>query len=204
MQIVNRHPARDRRALQPFGMAKRAQSIFIARVPMLAHRGAGKFIVPRVAFVIFVLIDEMHDIDDGGFRTFLDEFLFTRPQRFGRNSRQGFGEPHFHIVGAGEGVRILAGAARIHDLLVAREDIRHLAGQGAARAEEVHLKHERGLVLVLFQQILQRRVRDDAAVPIIFPIPFATSGSFAGSKAAIRRSSPSNASSVYSGRKSIS
>jgi hypothetical protein len=40
---------------------------------------------------------------------------------------------------------------------MSREDIRHLAGQGAACAEEVHLKYERRLVLVLFQQILQRR-----------------------------------------------
>jgi hypothetical protein len=73
-------------------------------------------------------------------------------------------------VGAGEGIGILAGSTRVHDFLVAGEDIRHLSGKGAARAKEVHLKNERRLVLVLFQQILQRRVRDDAAVPIIFPL----------------------------------
>jgi hypothetical protein len=70
VQVVDRYAARDRGALQPFGMAKRAQCIFIARIPMLAHRSSGKLIIPRVAFVIFVLIDKMHDINDGGVRTF--------------------------------------------------------------------------------------------------------------------------------------
>jgi hypothetical protein len=53
-------------------------------------------------------------------------------------------------VGAGEGIGILAGSTRVHDFLVAGEDIRHLSGKGAARAKEVHLKNERRLVLVLF------------------------------------------------------
>jgi hypothetical protein len=77
VQVVDRYAARDRGALQPFGMAKRAQSIFIARIPTLAHRGAGQFLISRVAVVIFVLIDEMHDVDDSGVRTFGADLLPT-------------------------------------------------------------------------------------------------------------------------------
>jgi hypothetical protein len=41
----------------------------------------------------------------------------------------------------------------------------HVARQGAARAEEIDLEDQGVLRIVLVQQLLQRRVRDDAAIP---------------------------------------
>jgi hypothetical protein len=47
------------------------------------------------------------------------------------------------------------------------EHVLHVARQHAARAEQVDLEDERVEVVVLVEQVLQRRVRDDAAVPEI-------------------------------------
>ena len=45
------------------------------------------------------------------------------------------------------------------------EHLLDIAGQGAAGAEQIDLKHQRIQPVVLVQQMLQRRVGDDAAVP---------------------------------------
>ncbi len=45
------------------------------------------------------------------------------------------------------------------------EHVLHVARQHAARAEQVDLEHQRVEPVVLVEQMLQRRVGDDAAVP---------------------------------------
>jgi hypothetical protein len=62
-------------------------------------------------------------------------------------------------------VGIVAGARGIHDVLVPRQHFLDIAGQHAAGAEQVDLEHERVPPIVLVEQMLQRRVGDDAAVP---------------------------------------
>ncbi len=76
----------------------------------------------------------------------------------------GRGAPHrlhpAELVGAG------AGAARIADVLLAHVDFDHIARQLAAGAPQVDLEGERVLARPGIEHPLQRRVGDDAAVPV--------------------------------------
>ena len=59
-----------------------------------------------------------------------------------------------------------ARAARILDFLLAHHDVGQIAGNLAARAPEIHLKGQRVLARALLNDPLQRRVRDEASVPV--------------------------------------
>src|SRR5215471_5807793 len=65
-------------------------------------------------------------------------------------------------------VGVGSGAARILDLLLPRGDLEEIAGKFAACAPEIHLKREGILAEAVLGDPLQRRVRDQTAVPIIF------------------------------------
>src|ERR1700675_4311401 len=59
-------------------------------------------------------------------------------------------------------------AARVLNLLLARNDIGHIARNLAARAPEIDLKHKRVLTGATLDHPLQRRVGYEAAIPIMF------------------------------------
>jgi hypothetical protein len=59
-----------------------------------------------------------------------------------------------------------ARATRILDFLLAHHDVGQVARNLAARAPEVHLKGQRVLAAVLLDDPLQRRIRDEASVPV--------------------------------------
>jgi hypothetical protein len=50
---------------QPLLLLERALSVLVAALPMLAHRGAGKFIILGVPFICFLLVDQLQDRDLG-------------------------------------------------------------------------------------------------------------------------------------------
>src|SRR5262249_60724425 len=73
------------------------------------------------------------------------------------------------LVNTLEMVGVGSGAARILDLLLPRVDLEEIAGKFAACAPEIHLKREGILAEAVLGDPLQRRVRDQTAVPKIFP-----------------------------------
>jgi hypothetical protein len=84
----------------------------------------------------------------------------------------------------GQRVGVHAGAARIGDVLLPLHHARHGARHFAARIEQVDLQHHQGFVARMeVEHVLQRRVRDDAAVPVVVAVDAAP----AQSPAAARR-----------------
>ena len=80
-----------------------------------------------------------------------------------------------HVAVGGE-----PGAAGILDVLLPREHVRHVARHRAAGAEQVHLEHQRVHRVEMVEQVLQRRVGDEAAVPYQ-SVPMRIIGSAGGS-----------------------
>ena len=66
--------------------------------------------------------------------------------------------------------RSRAGAARIHDFLLPRVHVRHVARKLAARRPEIDLEHQRVPLRAAVDHPAQRRVGDKPAVPIIFAV----------------------------------
>src|SRR5262249_51339449 len=56
------------------------------------------------------------------------------------------------------------------DLLLPRSNLGKVAGKLAARAPEVDLERERVLALAVLEHPLQRGVRDEATVPVVFTL----------------------------------
>src|ERR1700680_1915674 len=58
-------------------------------------------------------------------------------------------------------------SAGILNVLLAAEYFRHVARQGARRAEQVHLEHEHVISVRALDNVLERRGRDQATTPEI-------------------------------------
>ena len=132
---------------------------------MFAHGCAGELVVLGVPFVGLLLID---DVQDGDLRQVCQ---FTKPplvviaQLVGGDFRQRLGQEQFQIVQAPVDVGRIARARRIHNVLVARQNVLNVARQHAAGAEQVDLEDQRIELVFLIEQMLQRRIGNDAAVP---------------------------------------
>ena len=63
MDVVDDDAGAVRRHREPVLAAQRALGVFVAALPMLAHRGAGEFVVLGVPFIGFLLIDQLQDRD---------------------------------------------------------------------------------------------------------------------------------------------
>ena len=145
LEIERGDAVRTRRAGQHLGMPERAQGIVIAGAPMVLHGQTGKLVVLGVAFVVPRAIDQVDEavhLVGGSSPEQLDVLLLAQVFRQpAQESRQGTLQP----VQALELVGARARAAGVLDLLLARDDFRHVARNLAARAPEVDLKSERVL-----------------------------------------------------------
>ena len=74
-------------------------------------------------------------------------------------------QPRLPRMDAAIEVRVVAGARGIHDVLVPGHHVLDVARQGPAGAEQIDLEHQRVDAVVEVEQILERRVRHDAAIP---------------------------------------
>ena len=135
-------------------MAQGSNGVSIAGIPMFTHGSAREFVVLDVALVFLLLIDEVDDVDVARTGIFLDQLLLGLAHLLGRDAFKSVEQLHLQIMDTRVGVGVLAGAAGISDVFLTRENIRHLAWRRAARAEEIHLKHQRGLPRLLFEQML--------------------------------------------------
>ena len=65
MHVVDNDAGTRRRHGHPFLPLERPAGVFVAALPMLAHRGAGKLVVLGVTLVGLLLIDDVEDRDLG-------------------------------------------------------------------------------------------------------------------------------------------
>ncbi|BCG78013.1 hypothetical protein MesoLj113b_15550 [Mesorhizobium sp. 113-3-3] len=107
-----------------------------------------------MTFIALVLVDQVHDVDQAGVRIVGDQRFFRRRQLVLGHALERVEQAHLQAMDALEIVGVLARAAGIHDVLVARQHVRHAARQHAAGAEQVDLEHQRRAVLLLVEQIL--------------------------------------------------
>src|SRR5271166_3920145 len=61
VDVVDEDAGTGRRDGHPFLAFERSPGVFVAALPMLAHRGAGKFVVLGVSLVGFLLVDDVED-----------------------------------------------------------------------------------------------------------------------------------------------
>ena len=156
-------------------MAQRAHGVAVPRAPMLRHRQPGELIVFRIAFVAPRAIDEMHEVVGVALSHRGQELGFLALLELVRELLQECGDGIFHLVHPLNEVRESARAARILDLLLPGRDFREVTRELAARAPEIDLKHQRvWQPLARHTRVrhkpLERRVRDEAAVPILLAL----------------------------------
>src|SRR5260221_535641 len=170
-QIDHANPALELRRLEPVGMGAGAPHVVEAGLPELAHRGAGEFVVLRIRGVGEAPVDQVGDGD-------LALVAQLRLQQvvvgiFVKGARQLVQEPAQRTAQVLELLHALgveARLARIADVLLALEHLVEVRRQLAGRAEQVDL-HDQGIdARRIVHHVPQRRVGDDAAVPVVLAV----------------------------------
>src|SRR5262249_2776129 len=140
-----------------FLVSKRALGIFVAAHPMLAHRRAGKLVVLSVSFIGLLLVDDVKDSDVRQYRELSLELpLLVRELVL--NPGQRMIEARLPAVDAAKNIGIVAHPRGIHDFLVTPEHILNVARQYTPSAEQIDLEYQRIEIVVLIEQVLQRRI----------------------------------------------
>ncbi len=150
------------------GCASVCADVAQAGLPVLVDRGARELVVLGIELIGLVAVDQVHDLDrlvrelraNGGHAGVL-------AQR-GRQPGDQVGHCLLQVHVRGHGVGVHARAARVGDVLLALQGFGQRARHGAARAEQVDLQHHQRLAARMgVEHVLQRRVGDDAAVPVV-------------------------------------
>ena len=133
---------------------------------MLAHRLARELEILGAAFIGLVAIDELHDRH----RVFLgrrleDGEVGILVEGFGQLLHQ-IGEGGAHAAETKVLVGVGTRTAGIADVLLALARFLQRAGQGPLRAEEIDLVDGEVVLVLHVEHVLQRRVGDEAAVPV--------------------------------------
>ena len=118
-----------------------------------------------IALIGLLLIDHLQDGDFRQVGETVAQCTLMLAEPVLRNLLQRLVEIGLQIVHLLVDIGIVPGAGRVNDVLVPRQHLLDIAGQRAAGAEQVDLKHQRVQLVVLVQQMLQRGVGNDAAIP---------------------------------------
>ena len=167
VDVVGGDAVADIRHFEPILVLQRIAGVVIAAAPVVLHGKLAEFVVLGVTLIGLLAIDQLHDVDRG--QALQIGFLLALLGReFGvgdeeQRVEQGLAEP----VGFLEVIGRHAGAGGILDVFLAGEDFRHVARDLAAGAEQVHLEDQRVLRAAIIEQMLQRRVGDQAAIPVV-------------------------------------
>src|SRR6266850_233500 len=158
----------------PARIAQRLQDIGAPGLPVLAHREPREFVVLGVVLVALRAIDELDDVQARG----------AGAQDFKHVARVGVGlqlgrqlahEPHERRGGAPAldiDVRIEPGTAREADVLLALGDALHARRQEPARREKVDLEDDALTLARLVDQVVERGVRSEPAIPVELAVDF--------------------------------
>src|SRR5580704_11272581 len=121
-----------------------------------------------MALIILGAIDQVYDVVDSMPRVWSQQPRFRAVLEMLRKLLEQIGYRAPQSLDMFERVSASARAARILDLLLARRHLRHRPRQLAPRAPEVNLECQRVDTRLAVDQPLQRRVRDQSAIPIAF------------------------------------
>lgn len=80
-EIESKDPIHSVWALQHLWMAKRANRIVVAGLPVFLHRTAGKFVILGATFIILGVVDELYKIVDFIIREFRQPLGLGRLQQ---------------------------------------------------------------------------------------------------------------------------
>src|SRR5262249_53493828 len=172
VEIEDEDPVTASRPLEHFGMAQRPHRVLIAGTPMVLHGQPRELVILRLALVVPRAVNQVDDVVDfvtaEGFERL---HVITVEQLFRQLAKQA-GNRSAEPLNTLEMVGVGSGAARKLDLLLTRGYLEEIAGKFAACTPEIHLKREGILAEAVLCDPLQRCVRDQAAVPIIFALDF--------------------------------
>ena len=71
VNVMDEHAGAFRRHRHPLLPLERSPRVFVTALPVLTHGGAGKFVVPCVTFIRFLLVDDVQDHDLRQIRQFV-------------------------------------------------------------------------------------------------------------------------------------
>jgi len=109
-----------RRHDHPFLALEGPAGVFIAALPVLAHRGAGELVILGVTLIGFLLINNVQNGDLRKIGKFVEPAPVVLAQLILRHLFQRLSQHQFQIMDAAVDVGGVARAGRVDDVLVAR------------------------------------------------------------------------------------
>ena len=134
--------------------------------PVLLHRAARELVVLRLPLVAGGAVDQLHDVVERGIGGLGEHARLGQVAQLGRQLLQEAVAGAEQQLQLAEGVGRGTGAAAVLDLLRPHRHLGKVARQGALRAPQVHLQHQRVEARARRQHPVQRRVGNQAAVPV--------------------------------------
>ena len=110
VHVMHDNAGAGRRHGQPFLALERAFGVFVAALPVLAHRRSGKLVVLGVTLVGFLLIDDVQNRNFGKIREFLLQPPFILAERGIRNLVQDLIAKRFPFLQPAKDVSVVARA----------------------------------------------------------------------------------------------
>ena len=154
-------------AVVPGGRSQGPAHVVEPRGPVLQHGRARELVILRIPLVGLATVDQLHDRHDVVVTDASQKLDIGVAEPFGRQlgqeaARGGLGGLRISrlIVGVEPGP---AGEA---DVLLALGRVDQGPGHRSARGEQVDLEDHEVAPALLVEDVLQRRVRDEAAVPV--------------------------------------
>src|SRR5262245_35004324 len=169
-KVDSRHSSAVRRPFQRLGMPQGADRIVVSGIPVVGHAGAGKLVVLGLNLVVLRAINQVHDLVYLAIRDGPKKLAVLGLEHFRRDLVQDVGQRDPNALNLLELIGVGPRPAGILNLLLSRQDVIEIARQLAARAPQVDLEYERVQAGIALHHPLQRRVRDETAVPIEFAI----------------------------------
>src|SRR5262245_1712046 len=165
-KVEGRHSSAVRRPFQRLGMPQCADRIVVSGIPVVGHAGAGKLVVLGLNLVVLRAINQVHDLVDLAIRDSPKKLAVLGLEHFRWDLVEDVGQRDPNTLNLLELIGVGPRPARILNLLLPRQDVVEIARQLAARAPQVDLEYERVQAGIALHHPLQRRVRDETAVPI--------------------------------------
>src|SRR5262245_15580353 len=165
-KVEGRHSSAVRRPFQRLGMPQGADRIVVSGIPVVGHAGAGKLVVLGLNLVVLRAINQVHDLVDLAIRDSPKKLAVLGLEHFRRDLVEDVGQRDPNALNLLELIGVGPRPAGILNLLLPRQDIVEIARQLAARTPQVDLEYERVEAGIALHHPLQRRVRDETAVPI--------------------------------------
>ena len=138
--------------------------------PARPHRRSAEFVVFRVALSISRPVNELHDIHRGYAAKLIKKFRFSRFTEVLGQSIPEAVDVVADIMHRAKHIGGSAGPAGIADILLPLADFLEIGWLPPPGMKQVDLERQPAKARDTFQHVLQRRVGDEAAIPVVFAI----------------------------------